>query len=130
MRLVLHLLERGLVNHRAVMRAVTGHLASSPPLGQLALYRGVLQVEEVVQVLDAQLEQPHMRFGELAVAMGLCSLHDIETLLEEQQARAVSPQTLLVRQGALSAGRMALEADRLAHRAAEECTPKKGTTGP
>lgn len=118
MRLILHLLERGLVTPRAVMRALLGHLASSPPLGQLALYRGVLRVEEVVKVLDAQLEQPHKRFGELAVAMDFCTLHDIETLLEEQQARAVSTQAFLVRQGALTAGRMALEADRLARRAA------------
>ena len=42
MRLILHLLERGLVTPRDVMRALLGHLASSPPLGQLALYRGVL----------------------------------------------------------------------------------------
>lgn len=100
------------------MRALLGHMDSSPALGQLALYRGVLRVEEVVQVLDAQLEQPYMRFGELAVALDLCTLHQIETLLEEQHALSASPEILLVRQGAISPGRMAAAAERLARRAA------------
>lgn len=100
------------------MRALLGHLESAPPLGQLALYRGVLGVQDVVLILDAQLEQPHMRFGELAVDLGLCSPQDIEALLTEQRARAVSLEALLVQHGAVSPGRLALEAERLSRQAA------------
>ncbi|MFT5585406.1 MAG: hypothetical protein ACI9VR_002998 [Cognaticolwellia sp.] len=100
------------------MDVLLRHVESTPPLGQLAVYRGLLNIDQVVRVLDAQLDQPHKRFGELAVALGFCTFHDIESLVEAQQQREVSLQTLLVRQGAISPGRLALEMRRCARRAA------------
>lgn len=54
-------------------------------LGTVAIIRSVLRPEEVSKVLVEQRRRPEMRFGELAVEMGLLDEDELERLLEVQR---------------------------------------------
>lgn len=68
----------------------TGHGEEGPErrhfaLGTVAIIRSVLRPEEVSKVLVEQRRRPEMRFGELAVEMGLLEEDELERLLEVQR---------------------------------------------
>lgn len=54
-------------------------------LGTVAIIRSVLRPEEVSKVLVEQRRRPEMRFGELALEMGLLEEDELERLLEVQR---------------------------------------------
>lgn len=54
-------------------------------LGTVAIIRSVLRPEEVSKVLIEQRQRPEMRFGELALEMGLLEEDELERLLEVQR---------------------------------------------
>lgn len=67
-------------------------------LGTVAIIRNVLRPEEVSKVLVEQRRRPEMRFGELALEMGLLEEDELERLLEVQrEGRFSKPEIRLAR---------------------------------
>lgn len=76
-------------------------------IGQLALEEGVLTGRDVFDVLRAQRETPSMRFGEIAVEMGLMRQEDLRRLIMLQSDRRQPFERILVDHGVLTAEQMA-----------------------
>lgn len=55
------------------------------PLGRLLVMNGTLRVQQVLQILDVQAEQPNLRFGEIAVMLGVLSTVELEAALRQQR---------------------------------------------
>lgn len=67
-------------------------------LGTVAIIRNVLRPEEVSKVLVEQRQRPEMRFGELALEMGLLEEDELARLLEVQrEGRFSKPEIRLAR---------------------------------
>ena len=72
------------------------------PIGQLALEEGILSGLNIFDILRAQHRSPHVRFGELALEMGLMNRDDLMRLLMIQADRRVPIEEILVRKGVLT----------------------------
>lgn len=57
------------------------------PIGQILVLSGTFSVRQVMQVLEAQADRPHVRFGELAVRLGLLTTVELEAALRQQRER-------------------------------------------
>jgi hypothetical protein len=54
-------------------------------IGQVLVMNGTLRMAQVMQILDAQADQPNMRFGELAVSLGYLGTVELEEALRKQR---------------------------------------------
>jgi len=67
------------------------------PLGRVLLGRGLLDIGELTELLEASTSRPDARLGDLAVERGLCSRSDITEALMQQRETAEHPLLALVR---------------------------------
>jgi len=64
-------------------------------LGTVAIIRNLLQPSEVEQILAEQRRYPRLRFGDIAVQLGLLSRAEIGELLEAQQEGVFTDEELI-----------------------------------
>ena len=83
-----YLVEQGGVNAGDVARVVTDLVPAQIHLGNLALQHGLLGMDGLEQVLEAQQTDGTL-FGEKAVELGLFTRPQLDVLLRAQRYRAV-----------------------------------------
>jgi hypothetical protein len=102
------------------------------PIGQLALEEGIISPRDIFDVLRAQNESPNIRFGDLAIELGLMNRDDLMRLLMIQGDRKRPLAAILVGQGVLtkeqSAAELAEFRQTMAKRRASGTTPSKIVT--
>jgi hypothetical protein len=115
MQFGLHLCRREIITAEELVAALEVQTRRLVKIGQIALEEGVLSARDIFDVLRAQHRLPHMRFGELAVEMGLMTRNDLMRLLMIQAERKLSLADILVWQSVLTRGEAdeELEAYRL-----------------
>lgn len=109
MQFGLHLKNKGVITAEQLVAALEVQLATLPRIGQLAMEEGILRAPEVFDVLHAQREMPQLRFGELAIEMGLMTPAQLEHLLMSQMGRKRPIAEILVSKGVLTAEQSARE---------------------
>ncbi len=103
------LVQIGLATPAQILDAIEIAAAERPPLGRLAVARGLMSMRSVFRVLEAQATSG-LRFGEQAVALGCLREADLFGLLRAQYDMRADVVSALVRQGIAS--REVLEAAR------------------
>ena len=66
------------------------------PLSSLLIDEHVLEMSQVAVLLRKQLQEPHMRIGNLAVREGYCSREDVDRMLALQEERCPHPVDLIL----------------------------------
>lgn len=102
----LYLKHRGIISSEQLVAACETQLHSLTRIGQLALEEGLLTPRGVFDVLRAQSESPHKRFGEVAIELGLMSRDELLKLLVIQADRRPQIADVLVHQGVLTEDQM------------------------
>jgi hypothetical protein len=120
----LYLKNKGVISAEQLVSAIETQHKSLVPIGQLALEEGIISPREIFDVLRAQREEPTMRFGDLAVEMGLVTRDDVMRLLMLQSDRKSAIADILIKQGALTKEQAAVEMAEF-RRAANQ---RKGST--
>jgi hypothetical protein len=105
----LHLKKQGIISAEELVDALEEQLKTMVPIGQLALEEGVLSARDIFEVLQAQHDSPHERFGELAVEMRLLTRDDLMRLLMIQADRKRPIVDILVDQGVIDRHQAASE---------------------
>jgi hypothetical protein len=105
----LYLKNKGIISAEQLVAALEMQLNTLTPIGQLALEEGIIKPRDIFDVLRAQSESPNMRFGDLAIEMGLMTRDDLMRLLMIQADRKRPLGEILVQQKVLSAERSATE---------------------
>lgn len=72
-------------------------------LGTVAIIRNLLQPPEVARILLEQRRYPRLRFGDIAVQLGLLSPAELKELLEAQQEGVFTHEQILDTQARLEA---------------------------
>ena len=67
----IYLKKRGVINAEQLVAAIEEQMNTVVPIGQLALEEGLLGPRNIFDVLCAQSDTPTIRFGDLAIEMGL-----------------------------------------------------------
>lgn len=108
--------QLALLDAETAMRVLTARVERRVPVGRLAQERGLLTAGEVARVLVAQAEsRSGLRFGEMAMSLGLLDVDELAWLLREQARILPSELELAVELGGLD--RAELEHVVGAHRA-------------
>ena len=102
MQVTVALVDQGHITAEQAVEAMRGHLNTFKPLGRLALRARLLNMREVMQILEAQGDQPDRLFGDLAIELGLLDPAHVETLLQQQQADSRSLSQVLVDTGVVT----------------------------
>lgn len=102
MQFGLHLCRKGVISADELVAALDVQTRRLVKIGQIALEECVLSARDIFDVLRAQHRNPQMRFGELAVEMGLMSRSDLMRLLMIQAERKLPLGEILVWQGVLT----------------------------
>ena len=84
MQFGLFLVHRRVITCNQFVTAMELQKASRPPIGQLALDHEKLAVQQIMQLLAAQSDNPQELFGELAVELGMLSEADLSELVKLQ----------------------------------------------
>lgn len=105
----LYLKQRGIISSEQLVAAIEAQLKSLTRIGQLALEEGLLAPRDVFDVLRAQSESPHKRFGEIAIELGLLTREELLMLLVIQADRRPQIADVLVHQGVLTQEQMQRE---------------------
>lgn len=105
----LYLKNKRIISADQLVDALEVQLKTLAPIGQLALEESMVSPREIFDVLRSQSESPNVRFGELAVEMGLMTRDDLMRLLMIQADRKRPIAEILVGQGVLSAEQSAAE---------------------
>lgn len=105
----LYLKQRGTISCEQLVAAIEAQLKSLTRIGQLALEEGLLSPRDVFDILRAQSESPHKRFGEVAIEMGLMTRDELLKLLVIQADRRPQIADVLVLQGVLTKEQMRRE---------------------
>lgn len=105
----LYLKHRGIISSEQLVAACETQLQSLTRIGQLALEEGLLSPRGVFDVLRAQSESPHKRFGEIAIEFGLMTRDELLKLLVIQADRRPQIADVLVHQGVLTEEQMRRE---------------------
>jgi hypothetical protein len=103
--------------------ALEAQLATMPRIGQLALEEGLISPRDIFDVLRAQRETPDVRFGDLAVEMGLMTRDELMRLLMIQADRKRPLAEILVAEGVLSQERVDAEMTEFRRLQASKRTP-------
>jgi hypothetical protein len=109
MQFGLYLKNKGVISADQLVAALEEQLGSLVPIGQLALEENVLSPRDIFTVLQAQSDSPNVRFGDLAVEMGLMTRGHLMRLLMIQADRKRTIADILVSQGALTPQKVAIE---------------------
>jgi hypothetical protein len=109
MQFGLYLKNKGVITAEQLVAALEEQLGSLVPIGQLALEENVLSPRDIFAVLQAQSDSPNVRFGDLAVEMGLMTRADLMRLLMIQADRKRPITEILVGQGAVTPHKAASE---------------------
>jgi hypothetical protein len=105
----LYLKNKGIISAEQLVAALETQLNTLTPLGQLALEEGIIAPRDIFDVLRAQSQSPNVRFGDLAIEMGLMTRDNLMRLLMIQADRKRPLAEILVGQGILTAERSAAE---------------------
>lgn len=97
------LLRRGLLRPEQLIDALDRQRREQEPIGRIALHRRILRVRDVVAILDRQALAPHLRFGEIGVALGVLTEDQVAQLLGLQQLTRPPIGEVLVGMGVLTA---------------------------
>ncbi|MEX2315769.1 MAG: hypothetical protein WD669_01365 [Pirellulales bacterium] len=98
----LYLHRNGIITADELVAALEVQTKRLVPIGQLALEEGILSARNIFDILRAQHDAPHERFGELAIEMGLLRRDDLMRLLMIQADRKLPIGQILVWQGVLT----------------------------
>ena len=79
------LLDRGLLSAKTAASVRDRSHNERLQIGQILVMNGVLSVRQVMEVLEAQVEDPGVRFGELAVTLGHLTTVELEAALRQQR---------------------------------------------
>jgi len=66
------------------------------PLGEVLLREGIIRVSQMMTLLDMQVDEPHLRIGDLAVREGFCTHESIQRALGIQREQSPHPVELLL----------------------------------
>ncbi len=102
MQFGMYLVDNGVISCEEFFEAVKLQLHSRPQLGALAIDTRRLSFRQVSRVLREQCDEPNQMFGEIAVRLGYLSEEELSTLLDEQAARELPLDEVLVEHGFLS----------------------------
>ena len=105
----LYLKNKGIISAEQLVAALEMQLNTLTPIGQLALEEGIIKPRDIFDVLRAQSQSPNMRFGDLAIEMGLMTRDELMRLLMIQADRKRPVAEILVQQTVLTAERSAAE---------------------
>jgi hypothetical protein len=83
----LYLKKKGIISAEQFVAALETQLATLPRIGQLALEEAIISPRDIFNVLHAQRRSPDVRFGELAIEMGLMTRNELMRLLMIQADR-------------------------------------------
>lgn len=81
---VQYLRDRGLVNGQTANEIRTTVEQARVPLGRLLLEAGAMTMRDIMRVLALQSDMPGVRFGELAIRVGLINTVQLEDALSRQ----------------------------------------------
>lgn len=96
MEFIVWLFRIGRLSPDLAMAVLDRHLNHRRPLGRVALAAGMLNEDQVSEVLLLQVREPnHPRFGEIALRMGYLTIKDLEQALLLQQ-RDVPPMDVVL----------------------------------
>jgi len=109
MQFGLYLKNKGVISADQLVSALEEQLGSLVPIGQLALEENVLSPRDIFTVLQAQSDSPNVRFGDLAVEMGMMTRGHLMRLLMIQADRKRPIADILVSQGAITQQKVATE---------------------
>jgi hypothetical protein len=102
----LYLKKKGIVTAEQLVAALEAQLATMPRIGQLALEEGLISPRDIFDVLRAQREAPDVRFGDLAIEMGLMTRDELMRLLMIQADRKLPLADVFVAESLLSQERV------------------------
>ena len=83
------LLDRKYIGAAAAAKVRLKADTARVPIGQILVMRGVLTIRQVMTVLEAQADEPDVRFGELAIRLGFLSTVALDAALREQAGSRV-----------------------------------------
>ena len=98
----LYLKKKGIISAEQLVAALEAQLATLPRIGQLALEEGIISPRDIFDVLQAQRRSPDVRFGDLAIEMGLMTRNELMRLLMIQADRKRPLADVFVTEGLLS----------------------------
>ena len=98
----LYLKKKGIISAEQFVAALETQLATLPRIGQLALEEAIISPRDIFNVLHAQRRAPDVRFGELAIEMGLMTRNELMRLLMIQADRKRPLAEIVVAEGMLS----------------------------
>jgi hypothetical protein len=107
MRFELYLKKQGIISAEQLVAALETQINTPTPIGQLALEERLLSARDVFEILLAQCDAPELRFGDLAIEMGLMTRDELMRLLMIQADRKRPIAEILVGQGVLSGQQVA-----------------------
>ena len=99
----IYLKKKGVITAEQLVGALEVQLKRLTPIGQLALEEGIISPRNIFEVLRAQGQKPNVRFGDLAIEMGLMNRKDLMRLLMLQEDRKRAMSEILLAQGVLTA---------------------------
>ena len=105
----LYLKKKGIISAEQLVAALEAQLATLPRIGQLALEEGIISPRDIFDVLQAQRRSPDVRFGDLAIEMGLMTRNELMRLLMIQADRKRPLADVFVTEGMLSERQIAQE---------------------
>jgi hypothetical protein len=105
----LYLKKKGIVSAEQLVAALEAQLGTLPPIGQLALEEGIISPRDIFDVLQAQRGSPDVRFGDLAIDMGLMTRNELMRLLMIQADRKRPLADVFVSEGMLTERQVAEE---------------------
>jgi hypothetical protein len=101
-----YLIQSGAATPQQILHALDAQRRSEPLIGSLAFHRGLMSVEQVLQVLDRQSCE-RRTFGQLAIALEFLTEFQLQVLLQMRARAAVPLSEILVREGILERGSLA-----------------------
>jgi hypothetical protein len=105
----LYLNKKGIISAEQLVAALETQLNTLTPIGQLALEESIISPRDIFDVLRAQSESPEVRFGDLAIEMGLMTRDQLMRLLMIQADRKRPIAEILIGQGVLGPTQAASE---------------------
>jgi hypothetical protein len=121
----LYLQKKGVISAEQLVAALEEQMRTLVPIGQIALEEGKLAARHIFSILRAQNTAPSVRFGDLAIEMGLLNRDDVMFLLMIQSDRKKPIADILVGQGVLDRERLDTE---LAAYRAHQLRPRREPT--
>jgi len=91
-----HLLEVGVLDGDQVQELQRCGSHEWPPLGQFLVQLRIVTVQQIMAALQLQLDDPHLRLGEILVREGHCGSREIDRAIKEQRRHSRHPIELLL----------------------------------